>query len=183
VIIRPTNVTWRREPRAVLKSLPDERKALAERYTIDADEAQRREQLAEEQAATRAAAEAASRRAAAQEAARRAAEEGARRAEEEEAARRAAIAAMEEELQRQKEAEAVPSAKPERAAAPRPTRLTPRRRARMTPASFPGQQSVTPPTTEPPDVEVVFVDPEPTPIQESVEETADLPIYRWFGNG
>jgi hypothetical protein len=43
--------------------LPEERKALAERYTIDADEAQRREQLAIEEATWRAAEQKASQRA------------------------------------------------------------------------------------------------------------------------
>ena len=178
-----TTVTWRREPKAELKSLPHERKALAERYTIDADEAQRREQLAAEEAARRAAAEEAARQAAAAEAERRAAAEAARRAAEEESARRAAIAAMEEELQRQKQAEAVESARPMRAAASRPTRLTPRRRARMTPASFPSSPSEPAPGPEVHEVEIASVEPVTTPVQELSEETADLPIYRWFANG
>jgi membrane protein involved in colicin uptake len=60
-----------------LKSLPHERKALAERYTIDAEEALRREQVAAEEAARqKAAAEVAAREAAR----RRAAEAAALRA-------------------------------------------------------------------------------------------------------
>ena len=47
-------MNWRREPKLLVKRLPDERKALAERYTIDAEEAERREQLAAEQAARQA---------------------------------------------------------------------------------------------------------------------------------
>jgi hypothetical protein len=45
----------------MVKSLPDERKALAERYTIDAEEAERREQLAAEEAARQTEAEEAAR--------------------------------------------------------------------------------------------------------------------------
>jgi len=43
-------MNWRREPKVRLHSLPHERKVLAERYTIDAEEAERRAQSAEEQA-------------------------------------------------------------------------------------------------------------------------------------
>ena len=45
------DVNWRRERKVGLPSLPHERKALAERYTIDADEAERRVRLAAGQAA------------------------------------------------------------------------------------------------------------------------------------
>lgn len=44
-------MSWRREPKGGVPSLRQERTALAERYTIDADEAERRTQLAEEEAA------------------------------------------------------------------------------------------------------------------------------------
>ena len=44
---------WKRPPTTGLQQLPEERKALAERYTIDADEAQRREQTAAAEAARR----------------------------------------------------------------------------------------------------------------------------------
>jgi hypothetical protein len=44
-------MVWRRESRAGRERLAEERTALAERYTIDADEARRREQLAVEAAA------------------------------------------------------------------------------------------------------------------------------------
>src|SRR6478609_9164496 len=119
---------WRRQSTDGIQQLPAERKALAERYTIDAEEAQRREQLAaataereaEEQARRdaeaeleRKAAEEEARRAAeAEEQARRVAEEEARRAAEaEEQARRAAEAererkALEEQAQRAAEEEA-----------------------------------------------------------------------------
>ena len=64
---------WRKRASNKVERLPEERKVLAERYTIDADEAQRREQrAAEEEARRQAAAEEAARRAAAEEAARRA---------------------------------------------------------------------------------------------------------------
>jgi hypothetical protein len=59
--------------------LPEERRALAERYTIDAEEARRREQLAAE-AAARAEAERAAEAAARAEAERAAAEQAAREA-------------------------------------------------------------------------------------------------------
>jgi membrane protein involved in colicin uptake len=103
------DVNWRREAKGELQSLPHERKLLAERYTIDAEEAERRAQHAEEQAARQAEAEEAARieaeetarRVAAEKAAREAAEEAARRAAEEEAARRAA----EEEAARRAAAE------------------------------------------------------------------------------
>ena len=55
---------WKRPPTTGLQQLPEERKALAERYTIDADEAQRREQTAAAEAARRAAEEEAARQAA-----------------------------------------------------------------------------------------------------------------------
>jgi hypothetical protein len=71
-----TDVNWRRQSKGKLPNLPHERKALAERYTIDADEADRRAQRAAEEAA----AEEAARLAAAEEAARRSAEEEAARA-------------------------------------------------------------------------------------------------------
>lgn len=44
-------MSWRREAKGGVPSLRQERKALAERYTIDADDAERRTQLAEEEAA------------------------------------------------------------------------------------------------------------------------------------
>ena len=33
------------------------------------------------------------------------------------------------------------------------------------------------------EVEIASVEPVTTPVQELSEETADLPIYRWFANG
>jgi hypothetical protein len=69
---------WRRDRSAAATGLPEERKALAERYTIDADEALRRERVVAADAVRRAAAEAAARAAA--EAATRQAEERERRA-------------------------------------------------------------------------------------------------------
>ena len=43
-----SNMTWRRQSKGVIPRLAQERKLLAERYTIDADEAERRDQLAVE---------------------------------------------------------------------------------------------------------------------------------------
>jgi hypothetical protein len=86
-------VNWRREAKGGLQSLPHERKVLAERYTIDAEEAERRAQLAEEQAARQAEAEEAARQAAEEAARQAAAEEAARQAAAEEVARRSAEAA------------------------------------------------------------------------------------------
>jgi len=80
---------WRRQSTDGIQQLPEERKALAERYTIDAEEAQRREQLAAATAEREA--EEQARRDAEAELERKAAEEEARRAAEaEERARRAA---------------------------------------------------------------------------------------------
>jgi|SRR5579884_875559 len=76
---------WRRTAQEI-ERLQEERKALAERYTIDTEEAQRREELAAQREAARRAAE---------EAARRAKEEAARRAAEKDAARQAAREAPE----------------------------------------------------------------------------------------
>jgi hypothetical protein len=120
----PTDVNWRRETKGELKSLPRERKVLAERYTIDADEADRRVRIAAEQAA----AEESARQAAAQKVARRAAAA--------EAARKDASGAMKREAPIDPELAAEPS--------------------------------------EP----LVAVSPQ----EEPLEQTADLPIYRWFGN-
>jgi hypothetical protein len=47
----------RKRASSEIERLPDARKALAERYTIDADEAQRREELAAEEASARRVAE------------------------------------------------------------------------------------------------------------------------------
>ena len=90
---------WKRRATDEVQQLPEERKALAERYTIDADEAQRREQLAAEASALEAeAAQEEARRAAEAERERKAAEEQARRiAEAEEQARRAAEAELQRE--------------------------------------------------------------------------------------
>src|SRR2546423_1553150 len=85
---------WKRESTTGLQELPEQRKALAERYTIDAEEAQRREQTAAEQAARRAAEEEAARSAAEEEEARQAAAIAAAR-EAEEWAQRAATAHLE----------------------------------------------------------------------------------------
>jgi hypothetical protein len=97
-------VNWRRETKGELPSLPHERKALAERYTIDADEADRRAQRAAEQA------------------------------------------------------QAPLSIEPERHAGPAP--LNPE------PAAEPSEQLVVAAPAQ----------------EEQLEQTADLPIYRWFGN-
>jgi hypothetical protein len=85
-------MAWKRRSSGGIQQLAEERKTLAERYTIDAEQAQRREQLAEAQARLAAeAAEAARRAAAAEEEERRAAEtEVGRRAAEAERARKAA---------------------------------------------------------------------------------------------
>jgi septal ring factor EnvC (AmiA/AmiB activator) len=84
-------VNWRREAKGELQRLPHERKALAERYTIDTKEAERREQLAAHEAARRAADDEAARRAAEDEAQRRAAEQEALRREAAEAAAQTAV--------------------------------------------------------------------------------------------
>jgi hypothetical protein len=166
-------VSWRRDPKAELKSLPLERKVLAERYTIDAEEASRREQFAAEEAARQAAAEEAERAAAAEQARRaheaevlRAAAESARRAAEAEAARRAAeqeaaaravaSAAMQRELEDQAHA-----------VAPRELVLASQHTAdeTQTPLVEPASESAAEPPVE----------------QDTTEQTADLPIYRWFG--
>jgi hypothetical protein len=55
---------WRRHRSAGATGLPDKRRVLAERYTIDADEALRRDRLVAAEAVRRAAAEAAARAAA-----------------------------------------------------------------------------------------------------------------------
>jgi hypothetical protein len=92
---------WKRASRRIGR-LPDARRALAERYTIDAGEVQRREQVAAEAEAARQAAEeeAARRGAAEDEAARRAADDAAaRRAAEEQAARHAAPEQAEAEVE------------------------------------------------------------------------------------
>src|SRR6478672_7635239 len=95
---------WRRQSTDGIQQLPEERKALAERYTIDAEEALRREQLAAATAAREA--EEQARRAAEAERRRKAAEEQARREAEEEARRladgeeRARLAAEAEEARR-----------------------------------------------------------------------------------
>ena len=127
----PTDVSWRREEKGGLRSLPHERKTLAERYTIDAEEAERRARLAADE-------EAARQRAAEQAARREAEEEAARRAAADEAARRNASEAMERELA---EREAAAFASPE------------------------------------PSDQLVATAPDH---EEPAEQTADLPIYRWF---
>jgi hypothetical protein len=76
---------WKRRSHAGIQELAEERKVLAERYTIDAEEAQRREQLAIDAAAREA--EEQARRAIEAERERKAAEERARRAAEAEPAR------------------------------------------------------------------------------------------------
>jgi colicin import membrane protein len=78
---------WKRRTTVGTLELPEERKALAERYTIDAEEAHRREQLPAAVAAREA--EERARRAARAELERKAAEEQARRAAEEDARRAA----------------------------------------------------------------------------------------------
>jgi hypothetical protein len=100
-------MSWRRQTKGKLPNLPHERKALAERYTIDADEADRRARRAVEEAA-------------AEEAAREAA---LRAAEEEEAARAAASVVLERELAEQ--AEAFASSRSEREVAPEPAGVEP----------------------------------------------------------
>lgn len=120
----PTDVNWRRVEKGGLRSLPHERKALAERYTIDAEEVERRTRLAADEESARRAAE----------------EEAGRRAAPEEAARKDASEAM-ERVQNGREAVAF--------AAPEPKE----------------QLVATAPDHE-----------------EASEQTADLPIYRWFGS-
>jgi hypothetical protein len=128
-------VNWRREPKVVVKSLPEERKVLAERYTIDAEEAQRREKLAAESAA--------------------------RQAEADEVA---GIAAAEEEA---RSAPATVTAEADRESHPEP--LEP------STAPEPEPQLVLTPVADPPATEIAAGDER--------EQTLDLPIYRWFGNG
>jgi hypothetical protein len=137
-------VNWRRETKREVQSLPQERKALAERYTIDADEADRRAQLVAEQAA----AEDAARQAAAEEAARLAAAA--------DAARKDASASVERELA--EHARASVSLEPERQT--------------ISALVDPG------PAAEPSEPVVVDASAQ----EEQLEQTADLPIYRWFGN-
>jgi hypothetical protein len=139
-----SDVNWRRETKGEVQSLPHERKALAERYTIDADEADRRAQLAAEQAA----AEEATRQAAAEESARRAAAA--------DAARKEASAAVERELAEHARASVSPEPQQHTVSAP----------------VDPG------PPAEPSEPHVVAASAQ----EEQLEQTADLPIYRWFGN-
>lgn len=197
MILRVIDVNWRRDSRDALKSLPQERKVLAERYTIDADEAERREQLAAEEHAREAAAEEVARRAAAEEAARReaaaaeaeaerrasaaaamrAAAESARRAAEAEAERRRAAdeesarQAAAEEAAREAAAMAMQRELDEQAQAATPI-PAPLARPQLALASSPG----------PVEPEAALVE-EPAADMEAETETTELPIYRWFGNG
>lgn len=145
-------MNWRRETKGELQSLPRERKVLAERYTIGADEADRRARLAAEQAA---AAEAA-RQAAAEDAARgTAAEEAARRAAAAEAAQKDTSAAIERELVEHARASVLLEPEGHTVSAP----VDPE------PAAEPSEQLVVAASAE----------------EEQLEQTADLPIHRWFG--
>ena len=218
-------MNWRREARGGLQSLPHERKVLAERYTIDSEEAERRAQLDEEQAARQAEAEEAAlieaeeaaRRVAAEEAARRAAaEEAARQAAAEEAARRSAEAAAmraaaesarraaeEEDQRRAVEHEAARRAGEEEAA----RRAAEESAAQAAHAKMDGRGDLEPaePVVEPlrplllaaftapltpaesaagdaTEPEIAPLEPQAARAEEPGAQTADLPIYRWFGN-
>lgn len=139
---------WKRRSSGGIQQLAEERKVLAERYTIDADEASRRERLAAEEAERRAAAEEAA-RLAAEESARRAAEAEARtRAAEQEAAREAASVARQPELGERAVDASLPLVLGSRAADGSPA-------AEAAPE---------------------------LPVEDAVEQTAELPIYRWFGS-
>jgi hypothetical protein len=199
-------VNWRREPKIMLRSLPDERKALAERYTIDAEEADRRRQLAAEQAerqveakahdaarveaeeAARQAAEAAS-RAAADEAAREAAAEDAvRRAAAEEAAREAAAEETAANAAESSFRAAADSAR--RAAEQEAARRAAEDAAARAPVVRAERQTESEPIepASPPQPRLMLtpIDEPPAPIEiaenDEREQTVDLPIYRWFGN-
>jgi membrane protein involved in colicin uptake len=163
----------------MLRSLPDERKALAERYTIDAEEADRRRQLGAEQAARQAEASDAA-RVEAEEAARQAAAEAARKAAAEEAARSAAessLRAAADSARRAAEQEAARRAA-EDAAARAPVARAERRTA---------PQPIEPASPPQPRLMLTPIDEPPAPIEiaenDEREQTVDLPIYRWFGNG
>lgn len=146
----------------MVKSLPDERKALAERYTIDSEEAERREQRAVEQAARRAEAEEVA-RVEAEEAARQAAAEAARKAAAEEAAKQDAESAALRAAAESARVEAEEAATGTEHSAPISSPTQPQPQLGLAP---------------------VFDPPEASEIAEGDEreQTVDLPIYRWFGN-
>jgi colicin import membrane protein len=162
---------WRRESNSGIQQLPDERKALAERYTIDAEEAQRREQLAADEA-VRAVAEherreAALGRKAAEEEARRAAEAEARRvAEAEERARREAAAELERKAA-EEEARRAAEAKLERETAAE--------RARRA-----SQDELEPEAAELSVATIGIAETETALEGETPGANSELPIYRWF---
>jgi hypothetical protein len=182
-------VNWRRESNGGLHSLPHERKALAERYTIDAEEAERRAQLAAEQAmrqaeaedAARIEAEETARRVAAEKAAQEAAEEAARRAAAEDAARRAA---EDEAARRAAEEAAAQAAAAEMESQPVPEPAEPvaepRRLLALTSSMLPPTpRGLVDDATEP---ELAPVELEEARAEAAASPTGDLPIYRWFGN-
>ena len=182
--------------------LPDERKALAERYTIDAEEAELRAQQAAEAQAQREVAEEQARRAAEEEQARReaaeaqaqreAAEEQARREEAEERARLEAA-----EAQAQREAA---EAQAQREAAERLARQEAMEaEARRREAEEHAREAAVLPAEEVPDVVLhdrteALVTPEaadPPPVTDQSESETEvsepdvpaptnvIPIYRW----
>jgi hypothetical protein len=181
-------------------NLPEERKALAERYTIDAEEAEARANRAAEELPRPEEAVAWAQRAAEERARRQEAETKAQRAAEEQARREEAVAwararrAAEEQARRyeaEPPAQVEPSAE-EQAQPEAPTlALVPEPGPEIVPEPEPEPeeidtvaQAVVEPAApaqdpKPPAVDDRRPDPEPEPNLVSDEPTEDLPVYAW----